>query len=200
MKHIVGSIAWLFILCSSFAVAQDSPGHFELGGSLTAVRSSILSAPLGVGLEADLNLGRHFAVDAALDWLPSTSRTGNSVIGLFGAKVGNRTQHFGYFVKVRPGFLTIDSQFRESFLSVSPSFGFTRFDRLTERTLDLGGVLEYYPAKHWALRWDAGDMLIFEDPGPTFTGIFPGQPAFVSTVPSRVTNNFRFSTSLHYRF
>jgi hypothetical protein len=188
------------LACSSLVLAQDSPGRFELGGSLTAVRNSTLSSAVGVGLETDLNLGRHFAVDAALDWLPSKNFSGNSVIGLFGAKVGTRTNHFGFFAKVRPGFLTIDNVFRESLLSVSPSFGFTRFDRLTERTLDLGGVVEYYPARHWALRWDLGDMLLFQDPGPTFTAILPGQPPFVSTISSRTTNNFRFSTSLHYRF
>jgi hypothetical protein len=185
--------------CSTFMLAQDSPGRFELGGSLTAVRSPFPPGTLGVGLESDLNLGRHFAVDAALDWLPSTGFEGNGVIGLFGAKAGVRKEHFGYFAKVRPGFMTIDNFFRGTFLSdASPSI-VTRFDRLTQRVLDLGGVVEYYPAQHWALRWDLGDMLIFQDAGPTFTNVLDGQ-TFVTQVPGKVTNNFRFSTALHYRF
>jgi len=183
----------VLLACSSLAMAQDSPGHLELGGSITTVRNFTL----GVGVEADFNLGRHFAVDSALDWLPEKNTVGNSVIGLFGAKVGTRKQHFGYFAKVRPGVLTIDNVFREAF--ISPSLFFTRSDRLTERVLDLGGVAEYYPARHWALRWDLSDMLIFQDPGPTVTDIVPGQE-FVTTTPSKVTNNFRFSSGLHYRF
>jgi hypothetical protein len=34
--------------------------------------------------------------------------------------------------------------------------------------------------------------------GPTW--LLPGQPPFVSTISSQTTNNFRFSTSLHYCF
>jgi hypothetical protein len=185
----------VLLACSSLARAQDPPGHFELGGSITTVRN--FPGNVGVGIEADFNLGRYFAVDAALDWLPTRNAIGNSVIGLFGAKVGTRKQHFGYFAKVRPGVLTIDNVFREAF--ISPSLLFTRSDRLTERVLDLGGVAEYYPARHWALRWDLSDMLIFQDPGPTFTDIVPGQ-GFVTTTPSKVTNNFRFSSGLQYRF
>lgn len=184
--------------CSFVAWSQDAVGRFELGGSLIGVRDFKLSSSVGVGVEGDLNLGRHVALDAAIDWLPLIGD--NTVVGLFGAKVGTRTQHFGFFGKVRPGFVTIGSVFRESTLSISPSFVDTRFDRLTQPTLDLGGVVEYYPARHWALRWDIGDMLTFEDDGPKFTAIFPGQPPIITTTNGKVTNNFRFSTGVHYRF
>src|SRR5215470_14233395 len=72
----------------AFAQAQDSPGRFELGGSLAAVRNFRLPSDLGVGLEADVNFGRHLAFDSAVDFLPSTSIEGTTVIGLFGVKVG----------------------------------------------------------------------------------------------------------------
>jgi hypothetical protein len=186
--------------CSTFMLAQDSPGRFELGGSLTAVRNFNFPSELGVGLESDLNLGRHFAVDAALDWLPSNGPEGNTVIGLFGAKAGVRKQHFGYFAKVRPGFVTIDTVFREENLVDSPSSNVVRFARLTQGALDLGGVVEYYPAQHWALRWDLGDMLIFQNEGPLFVDTLNGQTSSFRQFPSKVTNNFRFSTGLHYRF
>jgi hypothetical protein len=194
------AVVMLLVCCSSFALAQDSPGHFEIGANFTSVRNFRLPGTVGVGLESDLNLGRHFALDAAVDWLPAKSIEGNTVIGLFGVKAGVRRERFGYFAKVRPGFLTIDDVFRSSLLSQVPSFINIRFNRLTEPALDLGGVVEYYPARHWALRWDLSDMLVLRQEGPTFTAILEGQPPFVTNTPSTTTNNFRFSTSLHYRF
>jgi hypothetical protein len=194
LLSFAGFICFAF---SCIALAQDSPGRFELGGSVTSLRDFRVPN-VGIGLEGDFNLNRHIAVDVSLDLLPS--QNDNTVVGLFGVKAGKRTDHFGFFAKARPGFITTSNVFRESVLSVSPSFNITRFSRLTERALDLGGVVEYYPARHWALRWDAGDMLIFEDDGPTFTAIFPGQPPIVTTNPGKTTNNFRFSAGVHYRF
>ena len=89
--------------------------------------------------------------------------------GLFGVKAGTRTEHFGLFAKVRPGFLTFDNALRAETILVTPGpLGFPigtisslRFGRLTQPALDLGGVVEYYPARHWAFRWDMGDTLIF---------------------------------------
>ncbi|MFI5103620.1 MAG: hypothetical protein ACHP79_01735, partial [Terriglobales bacterium] len=76
-----------------------------------------------------------------------------------------------------------------------------RFGRLTQRALDLGGVAEYYPARHWAFRWDFGDSLVFQEKGPTFnfTGVgAPTQQPF--TQRNFGSNHFQFSTGVHYRF
>jgi hypothetical protein len=192
-------ISTLLAAGSTLALAQDSPGRVEVGGSLTALRTFDLVPSVGVGLEGDLNFGRHFALDTAIDWLPTTSDQGNTVIGLFGGKAGIRRQRLGYFVKVRPGFVTINNIPRPDFINVATNTSFTHLTRLTEPVLDLGGVVEYYPARHWTLRWDVGDMLIFEENefgsgtavnGQILSLVFPGQ----------TTNNFRFSTGVHYRF
>jgi hypothetical protein len=190
----------LLLFYPALALAQDTPGRFEVGGSVTAIRNAFLPSNVGPGLEGDLNIGRHFALDAAVTWLPSTSHAGQTVVGLFGAKVGTRTDHFGFFAKVRPGFVTMDNALRASTLVFPAPFGVSRFDRLTHRALDVGGVMEYYPARHWALRWDAGDTLFFEEQGPIFTIIAPNVVASFPQTPARTTNHFQFSTSLHYRF
>lgn len=190
----------LLLFHSVIALAQDSPGRFEIGGSVTAIRNAFLPSNVGPGLEGDLNIGRHFALDAAVTWLPSTSNAGQTVVGLFGGKAGARTDHFGFFAKVRPGFVTIDNALRSSTLVFPAPFGVSRFDRLTHRALDVGGVVEYYPTRHWALRWDAGDTLFFEEQGPIFTIIAPNVVASFPQAPARTTNHFQFSTSLHYRF
>ena len=109
-------------------------------------------------------------------WFPKNTIGNNAMTGLFGVKAGTRFQHFGLFAKVRPGFLTFDNALREETILVTPGplfpIGFypsLRFGRLTQPALDLGGVAEYYPARHWAFRWDMGDTLVFQEKGPTST-------------------------------
>ena len=182
---IILSLVW-----SMPAAAQDSPGHFEAGGNFTALRFNS-AARFGPGLEGDFNFGRHFALDGAFNWLPAGSGD-HTIQGLFGGKVGTRTEHFGFFGKVRPGFISRANQLRV-FNEVPPFFA--RFARLTERAIDFGGVLEYYPAKHWALRYDFGDLVVFEE-GIRVIAL----PPLTSLSTDRTSNNFQFSTSLHYRF
>src|SRR6059036_2708615 len=59
---------------------------------------------------------------------------------LLGTKAGIRWTRFGVFGKSR--------------------FGLWRFTR-TYFAADVGGVLEYYPSPHTALRIDSGDSIIF---------------------------------------
>lgn len=203
----VAALQWMFLmflLCSALASAQDKPGKFEIGANLTGIRNPELTSEVGLGAEGDFNFGRHFALDAAVDWLPSNSREGKTVVGLFGVKAGKRFNHFGLFGKVRPGFITIDNMLRSATINLTSPFTFNnRFGRLTQPALDLGGVVEYYPAKHWAFRWDLGDTLLFEEKGPTFIVITPpGTPPFVQSppTPAHTTNQFQFSMGVHYRF
>ena len=204
------------VLCSTLALAQDSPGRFEVGGSFTALHfggggtfgalSLGRAAFFGPGVEGDINFGRHIALDMAYSWLPTSPS--HLMTGLFGAKVGTRTERFGFFGKVRPGFISIGKTLREEIFTFGPGpADFTptiRFGRLTERALDIGGVLEYYPARHWAMRWDFGDTVVFGEPGPTLqivtvgSGVPPILP--FATPTGRTSNNFQFSTGIHYRF
>ena len=190
----------VFTLPATPVFAQDSPGRFEVGGNFTAARFGV--GEFGPGVEGDFNFGRHFALDGAYSWLPSSPT--HVMAGLFGAKVGTRTQHFGFFGKARPGFISIGNTVRAETIIFNPvpplALASIRFGRLTERALDLGGVMEYYPARHWALRWDAGDTLVFREHGPTITII--GLPIVQIPLlsPSGINNNFQFSTGVHYRF
>ena len=147
MKSIF-HLACVFVLLVGLATsgrAQNSPGRFEAGGSFTVIQpSGAGGGPFGPGIEGDVNFGRHIAFDATLNWLPerfSLASGGRIVQALVGAKVGTRFQHFGFFAKVRPGFITTGSALRR--VTFDPNqFIFTqRFARLTERALDLGGVV-----------------------------------------------------------
>jgi hypothetical protein len=77
-----------------------------------------------------------------------------------------------------------------------------RFATLTQRALDLGGVLEYYPARHWAFRWDFGDTLIFQESRPNRHRYYSGKPpaAPITVLPEATVKGFQFSTGVHYRF
>lgn len=197
------------LLLSVFAAAQDSPGRFEAGAAFSSLHMSGIAA-LGPAAEGDINFGRHIALDGAFSWLPNSGRQ-SAATGFFGVKAGTRTQRFGFFGKARPGFLTFDNSLRGiteiltpgpngvGFITTVSSF---RVGRLTQRALDLGGVAEYYPARHWAFRWDMGDMLLFQDKGPTITFIGVGTPALPQIIErsSSLTQHFQVSTGIHYRF
>ena len=195
------AIAWIFFFSVS-ALAQDSPGRFEVGGNFTAQRFG-RAGFFGPGVDGDLNFGRHIALDGSYSWLPSSPT--HLMTGLFGAKVGTRTEHFGFFGKVRPGFISFGNveRFATEIVGPGPVLNLSqRFGRLTERALDFGGVVEYYPARHWALRWDVGDLVVFQEPNPTLTIIINGVPNTVTFggFPPGTLHNFQFNTGIHYRF
>jgi hypothetical protein len=72
--------------------------------------------------------------------------------------------------------------------------------RQTQKGLDLGGVVEYYPAKHWTFRWDMGDTLMFEERNFTTTIISGGVTSTTLFGRPATTNHFVFSSGVHYRF
>jgi hypothetical protein len=184
------------------AWSQDSPTRFEVGAGFTATHVGLEA--FGPSAEGDVNFGRHVAFDAAYSWLP-TPTPQHMMTALFGAKVGTRTQHFGFFGKVRPGLISFGDSVRQVDVifnpdgTVSSSF---RNARQNEKALDLGGVFEYYPARHWALRWDAGDLMVFNEAPLQITVSGNVPPDFITFPPfaGQTTHNFLFTTSLHYRF
>lgn len=203
-------VAGCILFLSTLAAAQDSPGRFEAGASFSTLHMPGL-AGLGPALEGDVNFGRYISLDGSLSWFPTRPGGQSAATGFFGAKVGKRTERFGFFGKARPGFLTFDNAFRGETLILTPApngigsistLSSFRFARLTQRALDVGGVAEYYPARHWVFRWDLGDMLLFPDKPPTFTFIgigTPSLPPIIERSPG-ITQHFQFSTGIHYRF
>jgi len=182
---------------SVLARAQDSmPSRFEAGAAFTTVRNINVGGVVGPGVDGDINFGKHVALDGSFNWLPANgSPTLNFLIG---AKAGIRREHLGLFAKARPGFVSSAHQIRSSTFNVDTGQETDRFGRMTERALDLGGVVEYYPSTRWLLRTDMGDTLVSEARTDfTFTGTNP--PPNLS-VTRGTTNHFQFSTSVHYRF
>jgi hypothetical protein len=99
---------------------------------------------------------------------------------LFGVKYGLRSEKFGIFSKLRPGFV----RFSEG----TPIFLGSSSD--TEFALDFGGVFEVYASRNVALRFDVGDTIIrFSNPNLLGVG---ADPAY--------RHNLQLSTGVAFRF
>ncbi len=196
LTAFAGIISVLFF--TACAVAQDPPGRFEAGANLTAMHNVFAPADVGPGIDGDINFGRHIALDGSFSWLPH--RPAQTFSGFFGAKIGTRSEHFGFFGKVRPGFITFTNMFRGFTFNQDTFQGTSRLARLTQKGLDLGTVVEYYPASHWTMRWDLGDTLMFQEGRVPNTTIIGGVATTQIIGSNQTTNHFAFSTAIHYRF
>jgi opacity protein-like surface antigen len=124
-----------------------------------------VQAEPGVGGYASYRIYHVFYLDGDLLYFPrgtanSGPHDGGTILqGTFGIKGGIRRNHFGFFGKVRPGF----NSYSDALSSVSSQQGGITLStsRATTFVLDLGGILEFYPAEHGTLRIEAGDTHLY---------------------------------------
>jgi hypothetical protein len=149
--------------------------RFEFGPQFTTLivqRESALvgvRAEPGIGGFASFQVWRFFYADSAVNFFVRDTNSsgvhdgGQILQGLFGIKGGISSGHVGIFGKVRPGFNSYSHAFTGvSQISAGPPPLFKNlFDRSTNFVLDLGGVVELYPSRHTALRFDLGDTHIY---------------------------------------
>jgi hypothetical protein len=182
----------------TFNATGDSTSEtprFELGVAFSGIHLSE-NSNFGAGARAVYNFNSSFALEAEGNFFlnnpsPGILSGGRAIEGLFGPKIGLRTETVGIFGKVRPGFITFSNTFQGiNFNPTVPSAFTIETGRLTEPALDLGTVIEIYPSRHWAWRTDLGDTMIFYR-SSSFFGI---------TLPGTTKNNFQFSTGFQYRF
>jgi len=182
----------LFGVSAANVHAQDKNPAFEVGVHYTTLFVTEKSdGDSGLGIRFTYNLNDYLAVEAEGNALPQTREGGgnNETQGFFGARVGIRKSRYGIFAKARPGFNTF------YLLGVTPGpnafeQGHTRF------ALDAGGVFEYYPSRHTALRVDAGDTMIQFKPGDFFYQRLD-EPM---PVRKRFSHNLQVSVGFSYRF
>jgi len=144
------------------------PGKWEFGPLFSTMfiaregpTDGVRTEP-GFGGYASYRFYHVFYFDSDLLYFPRGSNSsgphdgGEILEGLFGLKGGIRRNHFGIFGKVRPGFNSYSDA-----LSAVSSTGQESFSRSTNFVLDLGGIVEFYPAEHGTLRLEAGDTHIY---------------------------------------
>ncbi|HEV2990032.1 MAG TPA: outer membrane beta-barrel protein [Candidatus Angelobacter sp.] len=204
VSHVRKAILTVAIcIVAGMSVSAQEVPRFEVGGTFNALRNG--QGDIGPGARGVFNLGRFVSIEGELNWFPvrSFGVTSESITeALFGGKAGYRFRHIGIFGKARAGFTTVPKTLREETIDIGTGAFSTRFGRLTERVVDLGAVIEYYPAKHWAFRWDFGDALIFHELPQIHVLSSNTNVTFIPTSPSLnfTNNNFQFSAGVQYRF
>jgi hypothetical protein len=180
------------------SLSANIPGFFGGGGTETAV---------GVGGRVTYNLTDYFAVEAEGNLSPSDIPRsfvtgGASQQVQAGVKVGRRWRRFGLFAKARPGFIS----FGETFTPAQVTAGgetFVQFqrERKTHFSMDVGGVLEFYPSPRTLVRFDAGDTIIRYGEHPeSFSFASPAGAPLITQAPSETRHNFQFTAGVGFRF
>lgn len=173
----------------------NEPSRFELGVAASGIHLSD-NNNFGVGARAVFNFNSFFSLEGEGNFFlnnasPKLASGGRAIEGLFGPKIGLRTENVGIFAKVRPGVISFSNTVQGIIVDPTLPFSFSvQTGRLTEPALDLGTVIEFYPARHWAWRTDIGDTMVFYR-SSSFSGI---------RVPRTTRSNFQFNTGFQYRF
>lgn len=223
LKKIFTSTLFAVTLFTALAViqAQSDDKKFEIGaqGTLLRVTGRTTSVALstfnetqendwGFGGRVGYNFSRHVGIEAEGNFFPRDRAVdgGRKFQGLFGAKLGQRFEKGGIFLKARPGFVRFSrGQYQFSTggcpTVFPPPIGCFQPQASTNLAFDLGGVAEVYPSKNTIIRFDAGDTMIR----------FKGQRAVAAVDPAtgnlvvlpaapETKHNFQASVGFGFRF
>lgn len=158
----------------------------------------------GLGGRFTYNLTPNFALEAQVDFFPrdaalfNNARAGGRTLqAQTGIKLGKRFESFGIFGKARPGLVSFSKTLSFDGFDNSLMFPFPRFhlERRTYFSLDLGGVLEFYPSRRIVTRFDGGDTMIRYGRNELPFGI--SGPA---VTPPETIHSFEFSAGVGFRF
>lgn len=191
---------------ASIADAQSTKDKIEIGvqtTSLTIVNPDLPSFDAtenGIGGRFTFNFNRFIAAEAEVNWFHQkfVNADGGTIQAQFGVKAGKRFEKFGIFGKVRPGFFSVD---RYGLFNPPPgsqsSGAIAPLERRALFTLDVGGVLEFYPSKRMVVRFDAGDTVIRH--AALFIPVSLTDPTLVQVRQPKFTHNFQFTAGVGFR-
>lgn len=172
-------LAFFLIPAAPTAFAQEVP-RVEIGAHITAINlgdfrlkvPDLKKTERGAGGRLSVNVSDSVAIEAEYNIFPNEFRISipqlNQLVTrrltrdrvnqfLFGIKAGTRSDRWGIFGKVRPGF--VSSSLRDETLNTNPALN-SLFRTSTGLALDIGGVIEFYPSRHTMIRVDVGDMIL----------------------------------------
>ena len=169
------------------------------------------SIRLGFGGRFTYNLTNNIAVEAEANFFPGNDNFDNDLSApagemfqaQFGVKAGKRFSKFGIFGKVRPGFVSFFDASRMTgtttivFLNQQFERGVFTTGTETDFSMDVGGVVEYYPSSRIVTRFDFGDTIIRY--GEYRRESFVVSVPFLSR-PPETKHNFQFSAGVGFRF
>jgi hypothetical protein len=165
----MAAAALLLMVTAQNARAQSNSEtpKIEIGAHYTVLRISGFggndATDNGVGGRITYNINSKVGIEGEYNFFPegrinfatlSTVLDSSRTQGLFGAKYAiARSDSAGIFLKGRPGFI----RFSQGTPAAGTSSSTTQF------AFDYGGILELYPARAIALRFDVGDTVIRYD-------------------------------------
>jgi hypothetical protein len=164
----------------------------------------------GFGGRFTYNLTSNLAFEAEGNLFPRSEvgrgmPRGRIFQGQFGVKAGKRFPRFGVFGKARPGFVgftRVSKLLRTTVVNnppPTPPFTVGEFGVGKDLyfSMDLGGVVEYYPARRVFTRLDLGDTIIrygtYREQGALFSRAIIERP-------SETKHNLQFSAGVGFRF
>lgn len=201
-KFLLVALAAAFCLSCwpSQAKAQVEEKKFEVGVQFATLRNDYVYLPtneaaIGGGGRLTYNFTKEFALEGEVNYFPGSgyfdTRRWQALVG---AKTGVRFNKVGFFGKVRPGVITTRTEVPLVCIQAPcPPYRETE----TRFALDIGGVVEFYPADRFVVRFDAGDTIAKQS-----TNYPPWVLANVSLIyaPPRTTHNFQLNAGVGFRF
>ena len=209
MFKFVFAVLSLFLLTTPIS-AQVDDQKFEVGGFFTSItlndfKDRVLpgfatgdATVNGIGGRLTYNLNKNFAIDGEGSFFPS-AHFGNDELGqktqaFVGVKTGVRNKWVGGFVKARPGLMWFGELTSRGSCTPTPLGSICGVDQETDFALDLGGVVEFYPAERAIVRVDVGNTLVRYQDRPPGTFGSPGR------VDGGFKSNFQVSLGFGWRF
>lgn len=146
--------------------SAPQPYQFGVQYSLQSLQRGLFTQrdESGVGGWFTYSFSRHFGLEVAGNYFPREQRIvdlqqgGRMAQVVGGLRWGIQHDHYGIFVKFRPGVqiysLALEDDLRTIF---QPHHSIPSFVNIA---YDTGGIFEIYTSKHTLLRFDAGDTII----------------------------------------
>jgi hypothetical protein len=184
-----------FTEAEHFAGSPPFQAPFEFRDTRTQV---------GFGGRFAYNVTSNFALEAQGDFFPrdallfNNARAGGRTLQVqSGIKLGKRFERFGIFGKARPGVVSFSNTISFDGFANLQGFPIPRFHlkRSTYFSMDLGGVLEFYPSRRIVTRFDGGDTMI------RYRRIeLPFGISEVTVTPAETIHSFEFGAGVGFRF
>ncbi len=163
-KAVCFVVGMLLVLASGSVPlrAQSDDTKFELGGHYSMLTTGYRNSGFGGRFGVNLNSLMTAEVEYS-DYFQDRFFEGMKRLGLFGLKIGTRTETVGLFTKISPGFVHFSNEYDANCAAVTGNPYCT--SPQSHFALNFGGGFELYPYRHTFIRFDIGNLWIKRSSG-----------------------------------
>lgn len=145
--------------------------RYELGFNTADIRTFCVGEKgcylpaFSLGADATMNWSPHFAFDTTVNVTTGAGKGGTNIAGgrtvevLAGVRGEIRARHYGYYLKMQPGFVYWSSVIHVT-AHPAPNTFFFEYDGRTRFVTDVGGGMEYSLTPRVHLRGELTDLLM----------------------------------------